>query len=54
MAEFVRRDAACAVAAFTTQARLDWLLAAGGLWIGAFGLFLLRYAPLLLRPRRSR
>lgn len=36
------------------QARRDWLLAAGALWIGAFGLFLLRYAPLLVRPRRSR
>ena len=29
------------------------LLAAAAAWIGAFGLFVLRYAPLLLRPRRQ-
>lgn len=46
--------AARIAAAFTAQARLTWLLAAGALWIGAFGLFLVRYAPLLLRPRRGR
>ncbi|HEX5458521.1 MAG TPA: NnrS family protein [Steroidobacteraceae bacterium] len=41
------------VAAFAAQEQVDWLLAAGALWIGAFGLFALRYAPLLLRPRLS-
>ena len=44
--------AARITAAFTTQTRVDWLLTAGALWIGAFGLFSLRYAPWLLRPRR--
>lgn len=44
--------AARIVAAFVTAARTDWLLAAAALWIAAFGLFTLRYAPLLLRPRR--
>lgn len=29
------------------------LFAAAAAWIGAFGLFVLRYAPLLLRPRRQ-
>jgi uncharacterized protein involved in response to NO len=41
------------VAAFAAREQVDWLLAAGALWIGAFGLFALRYAPLLLHPRRS-
>ena len=45
--------AARVVAAFAAQEQVDWLLAAGALWIGAFGLFALRYAPLLLRPRRG-
>jgi uncharacterized protein involved in response to NO len=36
-------------AAFTIQTDLYWLLAAAA-WIGAFGLFPLRYAPLLLQP----
>ncbi|MGH8325298.1 MAG: hypothetical protein ACRET2_00885 [Steroidobacteraceae bacterium] len=39
-------------AAFAVQQQLDWLLAAGAPWIGAFGLFALRYAPLPLRARR--
>ena len=39
-------------AAFAAQEQVDWLLVAGALWIGAFGLFALRYAPLLLRARR--
>ncbi len=29
------------------------LLGSAALWVGAFGLFLIRYAPLALRPRRS-
>ncbi|MGH8291073.1 MAG: NnrS family protein [Steroidobacteraceae bacterium] len=45
--------AARIAAAFVTVARTDWLLAAAVLWMGAFGLFALRYAPLLLRPRGS-
>lgn len=40
-------------AAFAVQRRTDWLIGAAVLWIGAFGLFTVRYAPLLLRPRRS-
>lgn len=39
-------------AAFAGEAEVDWLLVAGALWIGAFGLFALRYAPLLLRAAR--
>jgi uncharacterized protein involved in response to NO len=39
-------------AAFAVQQQVDWLLIAGALWIGAFGLFALRYAPLLLWVRR--
>jgi uncharacterized protein involved in response to NO len=38
-------------AAFTMWARTDLLGGAAALWIGAFGLFALRYAPLLLRAR---
>lgn len=38
-------------AALATRARPDLLVGAAVLWIGAFGLFALRYAPLLLRPR---
>ena len=45
--------AARITAAFTSQTYLYWLLAAGASWIGAFGLFSLRYAPLLLQPRRN-
>lgn len=40
-------------AAFAAQTHVYWLLAAGVLWIGAFGLFSLRYAPLLLHERRG-
>ncbi|MDE2450619.1 MAG: NnrS family protein [Gammaproteobacteria bacterium] len=39
-------------AAFTAQTHVDWLVAAGMLWIGAFALFSLHYAPMLLGPRR--
>jgi uncharacterized protein involved in response to NO len=39
-------------AAFAGEAEVDWLLVAGALWIGAFGLFALHYAPLLLRAGR--
>lgn len=38
-------------AALAEQARADLLLASAVLWIGAFGLFALRYAPLMLRSR---
>lgn len=38
------------VAAFAAREQVDWLVAAGSLWIGAFGLFAVRYAPLLLGP----
>jgi uncharacterized protein involved in response to NO len=48
----VLATAARIIATFAARARLDWLLVAALLWIGAFGLFVLRYAPLLLRPRR--
>ena len=40
-------------AALAERARADLLLVAAGLWVGAFGLFALRYAPLMLRPRAS-
>jgi uncharacterized protein involved in response to NO len=40
-------------AALAAGAREDLLLAAAALWIGAFGLFALRYAPFLLRPRSA-
>ncbi|HVS77739.1 MAG TPA: NnrS family protein, partial [Steroidobacteraceae bacterium] len=40
-------------AALATGAREDLLLGAAALWIGAFGLFVLRYAPVLLLPRRA-
>ncbi len=41
-------------AALTAAASADLLLAAAALWIGAFGLFALRHAPLLLRARSER
>lgn len=41
-------------AALAVGARADLLLAAAALWIAAFGLFALRYAPYLLRPRSAR
>lgn len=40
-------------AALAEEARADLLLVAAGLWVGAFGLFALRYAPLMLRPRTT-
>lgn len=40
-------------AALAVGAREDLLLAAAALWIAAFGIFALRYAPFLLRPRSS-
>jgi uncharacterized protein involved in response to NO len=43
----VARIAAVFAAAWT----LPLLIASAGLWIGAFGLFVLRYAPMLLLPR---
>ena len=39
-------------AEFASQAYARLLLLAAAAWVGAFGLFLLRYAPMLLRPRR--
>ena len=41
-------------AALTVGAREGLLLAAALLWVAAFGLFALRYAPYLLRPRIAR
>ncbi len=41
-------------AALSQAASADLLLAAAALWIGAFGLFALRHAPLLLRARSER
>jgi len=41
-------------AALIHYARADLLLASAALWISAFGLFLARYAPLLMRPRNAR
>jgi uncharacterized protein involved in response to NO len=41
-------------AALAPAARVDLLLCAAALWIGAFGLFAVRYAPLLLRPRKAK
>ncbi|MHB8814366.1 MAG: NnrS family protein [Steroidobacteraceae bacterium] len=38
-------------AALVERARADLLLVAAVLWVGAFGLFALCYAPLMLRPR---
>ena len=38
-------------AALAGRAQEDLLIAAALLWIGAFGLFALRYAPFLVRPR---
>lgn len=46
--------AARIAAALTHYARGDLLLASAALWVGAFGLFVVRYAPLLLRPRNAR
>ena len=40
-------------AAFAADARSILLVISAGLWIGAFGLFVLRYGPLLVRPRVS-
>ncbi len=40
-------------AAMTDSIRLDLVLGSAALWIGAFGLFTLRYAPLLLRARST-
>ncbi len=40
-------------AALPSAAALALLRSAAALWIGAFGLFAVRYAPLLLRPRRG-
>lgn len=40
-------------AAMTVGARENLLLGAAALWIGAFGLFVACYAPLLLRPRNA-
>lgn len=41
-------------AALAGELHQPLLLASAALWIGAFALFALRYAPLLLRPRRVR
>ena len=41
-------------AALVLQARSDLLLGSAALWIGAFGLFAIRYAPLMLRARGGR
>lgn len=41
-------------AALSVGAREDLLIVAAALWITAFGLFALRYAPYLLRPRSAR
>lgn len=41
-------------AALAVEARQDLLLAAASLWIGAFGLFALRYAPFLLDAGSAR
>ncbi|MGH8293931.1 MAG: NnrS family protein [Steroidobacteraceae bacterium] len=40
-------------AALAQKGRPDLLIGAAALWIAAFGLFALRYAPLLVRPRRA-
>ena len=45
--------AARIAAAFAIAARQSLLVSAAALWVGAFGLFLVRYAPVLLRPRGS-
>ena len=48
----VNLSAACRVAAaFTPDARPALLVAAGTLWVVAFGLFVVRYGPMLVRPR---
>ncbi len=41
-------------AALLGRAEEDLLIVAALLWIGAFGLFVLRDAPFLVRPRRNR
>ncbi len=46
--------AARVAAALLVRAHEVLLIAAAGLWISAFGGFVVRYAPLLLRPRRDR
>ena len=38
-------------AAMTDGIHMDLILGSAALWIGAFGLFTLRYAPLLIRAR---
>lgn len=44
--------AVCRVAAaFLSDARTGLLVAAATLWVAAFGLFVVRYGPMLLRPR---
>jgi uncharacterized protein involved in response to NO len=40
-------------AALPSAAAVDLLRSAAALWIGAFGLFAVRYAPLLVRPHRA-
>lgn len=46
--------AACRVtAAFAPQVGVPLLTAAGLLWVSAFGLFAIRYGPMLVRPRRA-
>ena len=40
-------------AALVERARADLLVVAAVLWVGAFGLFALCYAPLMLRPRST-
>ena len=48
----VNLAAACRVAAaLAPEARVALLTAAGLLWASAFGLFLVRYGPMLVRPR---
>jgi len=41
-------------AALTHYTWGDLLIGSAALWIGAFGLFVARYAPVLLRPRKTR
>lgn len=45
--------AARIAAALTHYTWKDLLIASAALWIGAFGLFVARYAPVLLRPRKA-
>ena len=46
--------AAVRIAAATASDARDLLLGSAALWVAAFGLFAIRYAPFLLRPRTSR